>query len=425
MIVIPLKAAEFKVGGTTILRPDWFVAGIYIVTSVILYTLEKRKIYLNWSCIFAICFAITPVFTIHKTVQHAGLLDWITVSTQILFAVAFLIIIYNTNVSTSDIQLIFRVMYLVAFVVSCYGLYQYFARQIGLPFAYINGMNQGPEGFTRVSGYHRISSFFREPSFLAAYLSPVFLMAVVDYMQRGRKIIIIGNSFMDITIISVMALCILGTSSLSAYVTVTIVLGLYLLVSTTRFILKSLVLALSTSILLAITSILGYDVISLEARITRIANVASLEFYGLRNTSIGRRLAVHKLAFGAWSTAPILGVGVNNLPSIGTDFLPQWAMQRPTASAHNGFLQVLSELGLLGFVFFVATWLSVLYKVLTLNYCVNAEVGDVRYPLVVLISSTMVILFSGYPYMDTLVWLYLSLGLLAATVLARRHRVEA
>jgi putative inorganic carbon (hco3(-)) transporter len=237
-----------------------------------------------------------------------------------------------------------------------YGLYQFVFRI-------------GPDWFLIQGRFMRASGVFRQPNPYGAYLGlslPVAfsltLWGVRVLLQRYRLVTALWTLFY-----AVMTLCIgvglIASWSRGAWLGAVagLVVVLALFDRRTALLLGFSLLAITMAALVGAVSP-GWIPPALSARLADIpaylglVDILSMEVND-DNFAVIERVAHWLAAIRMWESAPWLGVGPGNYATAYSGFaLPRW--NDPLGHAHNIYLNVLGETGLLGFGAFLTLWLT-------------------------------------------------------------------
>jgi O-antigen ligase len=204
-------------------------------------------------------------------------------------------------------------------------------------------------GMYLVSDYDRLTGVFYWPNPAAAYLMPAWLLAL-DRLRRAvlSSAILSRGVWLWGGLSTLIALSFLLTSSRASFVVFGFVLVIYLVIAQLNrrawlTFVFSFLIAFVLSILLGwLSSQIGHT------RSTVVPGSRSADVAAGSSRSVSDRLHYAQSAFEMWWDHPVGGVGAGAYG----DVHPQYQRQVESASsnAHNLYLQVLAELGLLGAV---------------------------------------------------------------------------
>ena len=335
-----------------LIRPDWIVGGLLIV-SFLFGVLLRPRIAINrvgwWVLILNLVAVISFV-----NLFNAGpsqMQEFATIWVQLLFGSVLFFAISNVKVSMPRLQIITKVWVLSAFLVATYGIYQAFARNMDLPFAYVPLLN--PSSSSQLSWglgfaeYVRPSSIMSEPSYLGNYLiAPFLLTMIVSFYGRDRDLLFKKRLFNRIILVALVASLILSFS-LSTYVTLIGVLFIALWDRRIRtfVIKKGMIVLVSVLAIVLIIQMLGVNFLSATGRFERITSllVGQEAAPGDVDPSASARLTEATIALRVWASKPLTGVGLNNLEFAALEHAPD-TPERIVArgSVHSMWLQALA-----------------------------------------------------------------------------------
>jgi O-antigen ligase len=144
-----------------------------------------------------------------------------------------------------------------------------------------------------------------------------------------------------------------------------------------------------------------------EGRLENFGYLISGNMETIKNASIGRRLSANIAGIYTWLERPILGVGINNLGSYAPSKLPSWAFYRELETAHNGYIQVLSELGAIGFIVYMSVWFGSMFRIK--NSSKHFTYSSFHNIKALVVISLFLNLATGFPYTDPMSWFLLSI----------------
>lgn len=164
-------------------------------------------------------------------------------------------------------------------------------------------------------------------------------------------------------------LCIALLASRASYIALFIIIIIHLITSIIVFKRSKQSLSLIKSLLLTVL-IFSSFYFSLElTKNTRQNAVERTISITKRDQSIDQRILFYRAAIDLFSKNPILGIGYGNykLESI-PYFIPKMKSYVVPYHAHNDFLEILAEIGLLGFIFYAGIFLISLYYLIRSIY---------------------------------------------------------
>jgi hypothetical protein len=344
IIVSPFFGFSFlNIAGRGIARADWLTA-VIILGAFIVLRCELRTSPANKFVVLFVSIGLLGSYNLFNA-ANAQLVDFATKAAQLLLSVAFFFVISSLPLSEQELQSSLKLWVFVALVVSLYAIYQVVALAYSLPFANIELTNPSVTyggGEARViQGYSQISSIFREPSYLGAYLlGPVILLSV--FLLKGDGHLLFSkSSLVNWMILAVLFFALLLASSQAAYLSLFATIGCMLvtgwvkrkgIIKLALVFLGFLVLG---GLLLASLNIdlLGAIALRFKYLILNMMNPTGTE----EITSFRVRSEAIHAALKVWASHPLLGVGLNNM-----------RYQTDIYEFSLGWAQLLVDQGLLG-----------------------------------------------------------------------------
>jgi len=289
--------------------------------------------------------AVSTLRSPHKAASVSTLLEWLS------YAVLFVVLV-NLTSATLDRRFVLRLVWASAFAVCLYGLFQQF---VNLPLLreqiladkqrVLLELRLRPEDYNnlaaRASG--RIFSTFLLANSFAGFLAlvvPGYVGYVLDRLRAGdrRKPFLIASALW----LAMALACLLLTFSKGGWVAFAVGAALF-------------------------CAMLGKGLLRRHWRwAAGIAVAAAIVIGALFATGVVPTRIMDVRA-GYWRTAWAMakgnllgGVGLGTFGSHYGSY--RWVFARVTQQAHNDYLQVLAELGVLGLAAFLLVWLAVLWR---------------------------------------------------------------
>lgn len=250
------------------------------------------------------------------------------------------------------------VIFVAGFVQAAIGAYQYYFRA-------------GPEGFLLFGGANlRAFGTFEQPNPYAGYLGLIiplaFGTALGVLFEQARSATHKALFALAIVSLCAMLAALFFSYSRGAWVGVAAALVVTFLIRSKR----AAVLGFALAALIAIVALLGQFNILPDVISERFAAVN--DYFGFEdvrgvnanddNFAIVERRAHWQAALGMFSDHPWLGVGIGNYAVVYPAYaLPHW--DDPLGHAHNYYLNVLAEAGLLGLTAYLFLWGAVFWSV--------------------------------------------------------------
>ncbi|MEK7452794.1 MAG: O-antigen ligase family protein [Patescibacteria group bacterium] len=333
----------------------------YVLYNNIPVSLNKFK---NKQVLFFIAFflftlmssfwAINPVWSIRKFLFFAT-----------LFPIYFLIIFFIN--SKEKLNKASKFFILGGFLASLIGIFQFLSQFIfKLDSIYnfwtynvamfIYGQNfgsvvvQNQSWFVNIGGkdYFRAISLFPDPHTFALYLGILIPFTIGFFFYNNRK-----KKFFYILSILVMLLALLFTFSRGAYFG--LILSLIFIIGLYFFYFK---IKLNKKFFLFTPVVVVMLLLSFSNSVFGERFSSSFSLSDISNTG---RIQIWKTSIDIFLDNPIFGVGLGNLPIF---FDPTTSVKSPI-NAHNTYLDILSELGLIGFLLFIGFFI---YSFIFLSY---------------------------------------------------------
>lgn len=392
IVVSPLSGfAAFTVGDVGV-RFTWVVGALLVGLGVLRVGSRKRLSFSTPLVLILLWFGWAVVTGIVPL--SAGNATYIR---EFLFGIAryglfvgVIVAVMNFGLKERTLYRLFRVLAIVATVVSLYAIYQFFARQYGLPFAYLHLSNPSlPVSVQVGSTYYtdrvfaRVTSVFMEPSWLGMYLlSAIIVVAVPLFYERSQEILF-ADRWKNVAVLSLLLLAFVLAYSLGAYASLTAVVPVFVFFDWPR-VRSSLPETLGPPVLLYA----AFDAITERGRITKVVlsriyeillkvvnkiagisiNVGPKSDESDKSTassggsappgeevrsSLGTRVAEVQSSIDVWAYHPLLGVGTNNF---------QFYSSTGKPAISFGYTLVLAEEGLIGLVLLLVFFGFLLYR---------------------------------------------------------------
>lgn len=405
-----------------IFRPDWWVGGALILAFGFEVLLRGRfRLDTIGKAVLGLHVAV--LLSLAMNFWGWGRAQWgefLTLWAQLVFATLLYLALSNLKLSTSQLRFLLRLWIGVAVVVALYGLYQALARNLDLPLAYLPLYPKPTEWSLQVGlgygGYIRPSSFFSEPTYQGTYLLAPLVLAVVLVFYRQDRIWLFRDRRLNYTLLLLLLSALLVSFALAAYVTLTLLVFIALFIN--RFT-RKLALRLFLALLVVFTALVvvaqTLEVPFIQGLITRVSMNLNALFIGeitAADPSMSNRYQEVILALLTWAHHPIFGVGLNQLQFVGRQYasleLMSWLVEQ--GYTHNIWLEVLVQLGAVGFFFFGLMWLLGLK---TMGWVFHKSEGPLRWAALgffFVLLATMIRGVMGGPFTFTLYWFYLGMA---------------
>ncbi len=412
--------------GRGILRIDWIAAVFFVgvaFASFLLGRLAIRRSPVNlpvWLFAYSAVFSIFGLLT--QTVGIDQLIDFSTKAAQLFLALPFFFAISSLKLSEMGLKRTLRLWVTMAVVVSIFALYQVFAIPFHLPFAQLTYNNlsvtyQGGQART-IEGFGQVSSFFREPSYLGAYLLPTVILMIVFSLKSQGNLAFFRSRILNWGILAIIGAALLLTNSQAAYLSLAAAILAMLLVPQVgrfrliRFLFIMAGLALLGGFALSLFGIDFFSAILLRFKYLIINMLHPSQT--LEVTSFRVRTECMIAAFQVWTRSPLIGVGLNNMSHLTN-----------VCEFSLGWSQLLVDQGLLGF-----TLMLVIFAVLIRNlYKLAVHPGlqpfwsTLCLAMIFILVGEMVDGFFTYNWVDLQRWINLGIANLVL-ILAKSHLAD-
>jgi len=277
---------------------------------------------------------------------------------RLISSVILFLVIYNQTRKSADVVNMVKALVLSSFFVSVYGLLEFFWFNKDVPFL-VNGA---------INDHKRILTFFNQPNVTAGYLALILPLVVFLVMHEKKK----------------STKCFYGV----CWILNTIALGL--------------TLSRSGWLSFAISSFFlptrrRMKIIAMVVIVTVISFTGLIGNLTARPKSIDRRLSIYKSAIPHILEKPLLGHGLSTIPRLRLIEKTYKTGKTYGVTAHNLYLTVLLEtgiLGLLGLCIFISELLHRLIKPMTGIKQYRRKYPDTYALNRCLLSSAMALLLS-------------------------------
>ena len=357
----------------------------------------------------------------------ANLVEFSTVWLQLVFVSLLFLSLANLRINSGQLFKILQVWLLVAFLVSLYTIYQTFARNFDLPFAYLklNDPLRPWQGAGVFRGYIRPSSTFAEPTYLGTYLlGPILLMTI-----PRRRLFFQNPLFHYLVLVTILSAFILAFG-LASWLTLIAVVFFAFFRERGRL---RLIMTIIGTMLIGAFAVLGIEMAGIP--FTGIAYRFEALFEGLEGgglyaispSSTGARLASVTAALKVWISHPFLGVGLNNVGFYEPQLLPQWYIgpEKTFAGAHNMWVDVLAQTGIIGFIPFALIWVRALQMIKRASYMCQERERVVAQVFFYILLADMIRGLMGVSFIHPRVWLDLGLAsLICSMTEVRSQRLQ-
>jgi len=279
-----------------------------------------------------------------------------------MFVAAFYFSIGSHPVNRRKLRLLFRIWIMIVLLVSIYGFYQVFARNIGLPLANLR-IGSFYTVDAHLGGFQRPTSLFREPTYYSAFVLPGYVFFTVIYFYGEAKSILFSSARKNKLVILFFWVNYFFIASLGGFIAIASTAGIAFLIQNKVRRILTLLGALFLLLLFMILSFgQGIDIVYEPAdRIVRFTNsiVSLLLGDGQVRGSVGIRITRLYWAFQVWAQNPVFGVGINNIIYMSDLTFPEWYSGRsfsPVTHSILGFL--IASTGIIGTISYAWIYVS-------------------------------------------------------------------
>ncbi|MGA7929624.1 MAG: O-antigen ligase family protein, partial [Candidatus Sulfotelmatobacter sp.] len=299
----------------------------------------------NW------CFAVLAGLLLLSVFRSNDLPFTIKESVRLGSNIGLCYLVVNLVDSQEKVFQIFRILALSAFLVACYGFYQFAVQDYGPLFWIVNprlgtSLSHGRDTFWEWR--NRITSVLTSEMELGHYFNLCLPIGVVLWLTEGRR------RFSSGWLLAVVAMFggLFLTFTFAAWLSLAVTSALFVLLLARKRRRKTVLAGALALSLAACFAVLGPLRSFLEGKIFE-AGIGGLAWDAFT------RWESWQLAFRTWWSHPLFGVGYGSFPSLTVGNL-EWLSEDWVSSGtspHNIYLYLLSELGLIGlaavlFIFF-------------------------------------------------------------------------
>lgn len=319
---------------------------IIIISIGFLITSYQKNLWYYYKNIFFFIFFIFWIYLILNSLFNNFNLNSIRISlTYIRFGIFFIAVIYLINFDRKIQKNFFLVGFLTILILVLDGFYQY-----------LNGYNIFGYKAVLIDGGYRISSFFGDELILGSFLSrmfPIFFGLWVLYKVKFNNII---NFIIVLNFILIQVLIYLSGERTSFFFVNLSILFIILFFTKKKF----LVLIILILSILSVVIVSALDPVSKG----RIVNLTKMQIFTEKKVYIFSEVHTghYTAAYKMFLNNKFFGIGVGNFRKFCNDELYS-ARYSCSTHPHNTYLQILAEIGILGFAFIFFIFILFLTKV--------------------------------------------------------------
>lgn len=348
------------------------------------------------------CFAILAGLLLLSIFRSHDLPFTVKESIRLGSNIGLCYLVLNLVDSQEKVFQVFRVLASSAFLVACYGFYQFAIQDFGALFWIVNPRIDTTLAHGRDTFWpwrDRITSVFRSEMELADYFNLCLPVGVVLWLTEGRKRISSSWLLMTATMLAGLLL----TFTFGAWLSLAATIGLFALLIDKKRGLKMVAAGALAFLLFVIALAAGPLRPLVEDKAGQIAWDAAT------------RLDAWALAWSAFISHPVIGIGYGNFPSMTLDFLHwiRFDLAPEGSSPHAFYLYLLAELGLLGLASVIFIFLSTVRSNVQLRG--TRELGYIGLALAFALTTVLIDGFSDDSalygaHAGYLLWLFIGLS---------------
>jgi O-antigen ligase len=369
LLVFSYPPLVVRTGGTNVLRPDWILALPFLVLVVFL----KRELEFRVPSLLAglLLFVLLLSSALSQTF---AVFDFLTVFSQFVFAVGLFVLLSNADLTTDEFRYVLRWFVVLLSAIALYTIYQAVALNLGLPIQTLFS-GYGPSSAS-ILGYSRPTAVFSEPGYLASVL---LLGIAIMYPCVATDTPLLFRRRPQRVILFLLTAALLSSGSFGGVLTLLLAFLVFTLIPSLRPFTSRVLLAGAGVGLIVVLGgeLLGLSLLEMFVRRFEVLFdvLTGGQGTGRGSGSITIRRARYLVGIVVWSSNPLFGVGLGQY----AEWVLQHGLVRRLQVSENvlaldgGYIQMLTQTGLIGLVTFLGIWVAVLRTHL-------ASVSDVSGP---------------------------------------------
>ncbi len=281
------------------------------------------------------------------------------------YIVFFIILTFSELLKPKTFIYVIKGLIWLIFLFDLYGIYQLFARALGLPFGWLEYSNTGIMSRLEIIGtiqqtsvsfgsFYRVTSIFVEPSVHASFNIILFIFLVIPWIQQRSGFV--KNNKILLILISVCVINLFLTYSLTGLASLFAVLSLVVFIEyykSYKVIFKVFIVGFVIIILANYLMIELFGIDLLKLFLIRVENIFSLGSDEMGGESFTTRLENTLSTIAVWSKHPIFGVGLGLLG---------YQKEFTALFSDTTIFSVLAETGIFSFIIFNALLYSLLFS---------------------------------------------------------------
>lgn len=298
------------------------------------------------------------------------------------YIVFFILLLYSELLNSKTFINIIKGLIWILIIFDLYGIYQLFARALGLPFGWLEYSNTSIMSRLEIVGniqqttigfgaFYRVNSIFVEPSVLASFNIFLFIFLVIPWIQHRSGFV--KSNFLLSILVSICLVTLFLTYSMTGLASL---FGILLLVffieyfEQYKFIFKVILIGIFIILLSNIMMIELFGIDLLKLFTIRVENIFTLGSDEMGGESFTTRLNNTLSTIAVWTNHPLFGVGLGLLG---------YQKEFVALFSDTTIFSVLAECGIFAFVIFNALLYSLffssikLYKRIRENNSISLE----------------------------------------------------
>lgn len=329
---------------------------------------KSLNIAINYSNVLFFVFNILILFTLINPFINgdtAEITQNIKSTLHYYYIVFFILLLYSELLKPKTYTYVIKGLIWVLFIFDLYGIYQLFARALGLPFGWLEYSNTSIMSRLEIVGniqqttigfgsFYRVNSIFVEPSVLASFNIFLFIFLVIPWIQHRTSFI--KSNFLLVVMVSTCLVTLFLTYSMTGLASLFGVLFLVFFIEyfeQYKFIFRVIVIGIVVIILsnLMMIELFGIDLLKLFT--IRVENIFTLGSDEMGGESFTTRLNNTLSTIAVWANHPLFGVGLGLLG---------YQKEFVALFSDTTIFSILAECGIFSFIVFNALLYSLLFS---------------------------------------------------------------
>lgn len=349
IFLLPLeRIGSFELSGLNIRISQILILIIFFIYTLYCFYKKEWKIKISYPLVLYILFLVIALISIcFAREKTRGII--------VLFFFAFMILVPLVSVFMVDtkrkLKITLYILLISSFIFSLFGFFQFLGDIVGLSPS-ITGL---AARYTKeVLGFPRIQSTFIEPLYFANYLLIPLLISFFFILKRidPKKNIY----FFILFLVSLVTLIL--TVSKGAILSLAIIIAAILFFQVRSIFSKKNIPYLLLIIIFIV--FLGGAVYSSLSSKPDIEKYYTKAYDIVMGASVTERQDAYTIAWEAFDKHPVIGIGLGNFGPYFSGY-PNSPPSFGWPIVNNQYLEVLSETGVIGFIFFILFILSIFY----------------------------------------------------------------